>query len=125
MDEDYYTGYFCNSKIDDIDEEYIASVIGRSDLTMTADQLENSVGFVKLFAFFAIAIYILMIYILSKMITERNAKSVSVLKILGYKVSEISGLYNISTGIVVLISMLISLPYQQVFFWQLFLQVSL
>ena len=110
MDEDYYTGYFCNSKIDDIDEEYIASVIGISDLTMTADQLENSVGFVKLFAFFAIAIYILMIYILSKMITERNAKSVSVLKILGYKVSEISGLYNISTGIVVLISMLISLP---------------
>ena len=108
--DDYYTGYFCNSKITDIDETYIASVIGRSDLTMTADQLENSVGFVKLFSFFAVAVYILMIYILSKMITERNARSVSVLKILGYQTSEISGLYNLSTGIVVLLSMAVSIP---------------
>ncbi len=109
-DPDYYTGYFCNNKITDIDEMYIATVIGRNDLTAAADQLENSVGFVKLFAVFAIAIYILMIYILSKMITERNARSVSVLKILGYNSTEISGLYQASTGIVVLLSMLISMP---------------
>lgn len=109
-DRDYFTGYFSNEKINDIDDMYIASVIGRSDLTSTADQLENSVGFVKLFSFFAIAIYILMIYILSKMITERNSRSISVLKILGYKNGEISGLYNFSTGAVVLASMMISMP---------------
>lgn len=110
QDDDYYTGYFCNQKITDIDDIYIASIIGKSDLTSTADQLENSVGFVKLFSVFAIAVYILMIYILSKMITERNTRSISVLKILGYKNTEISGLYHFSTGIVVLISMIISIP---------------
>ena len=110
LESDEYSGYFSNEKINDIDDVYIATVIGISDLTSTADQLENSVGFVKLFSFFAIAVYILMIYILSKMITERNAKSISVLKILGYKDGEISNLYNFSTGVVVLISMFISLP---------------
>ena len=109
-EDGYFSGYFCNQKIADVDDSAIATVITRSDLTKTADQLENSVGFVKLFSLFAVAIYILMIYILSKMITERNARSVSVLKILGYHPSEISNLYNLSTGIVVLVSMLISLP---------------
>ena len=110
VEKDDYSGYFSDKKINDIDDVYIATVIGISDLTSTADQLENSIGFVKLFAFFAIAVYILMIYILSKMITERNAKSISVLKILGYKDGEISNLYNFSTGVVVLLSMFISLP---------------
>ena len=109
-EEDCYTGYFSNKKITDIDDMYIASVIGRSDLTGSADQLENSVGFVKLFSIFAVAVYILMIYILSKMITERNSRSISVLKILGYKNGEISSLYNLATGIVVIISMLVSMP---------------
>ena len=109
-DDDYFSGYFTNEKIIDIDDMYIASVIGKSDLTSSADQLENSVGFVKLFVVFAIAVYILMIYILAKMITERNSRSISVLKILGYKNGEISSLYNFSTGIVVLIAMFISLP---------------
>lgn len=109
-DDDYFTGYFSDKKLDDIDKNYIAAVIGRNDLTNSADQLENSVGFVKLFAIFAIAVYILMIYILSKMITERNSRSISVLKILGYKSNEISGLYNFSTGAVVLISMAVSIP---------------
>ena len=109
-DDDYFSGYFTNEKITDIDDMYIASVIAKSDLTSSADQLENSVGFVKLFVVFAIAVYILMIYILAKMITERNSRSISVLKILGYKNGEISSLYNFSTGIVVLIAMFISLP---------------
>ena len=85
-------------------------MITKSDLTSTADQMEASMGFVQLFSFFAVAIYILMIYILAKMITERNSKSISVLKIIGYKNSEISNLYNFSTGIVVLIAIFVSLP---------------
>ena len=38
------------------------------------------------------------------------SRSISVLKILGYKSNEISGLYNFSTGAVVLISMAVSIP---------------
>lgn len=110
IEENEFSGYFSNDKINDIDEKYIAKVITKSDLTSTADQMEASMGFVQLFSFFAVAIYILMIYILAKMITERNSKSISVLKIIGYKNSEISNLYNFSTGIVVLIAIFVSLP---------------
>lgn len=110
QEEGSFSGYFSDEKITDISEESIATVIGTGDLTNAADQLESSVGFVKLFAFFAAAIYVLMIYILSKMITERNSRSVSVLKILGYKTGEISSLYNFATGAVVLASIAVSLP---------------
>ena len=110
MDKDYYSGYFSDSGINDIDDADIATVIGLSDLTKSADQLSSSVGFVQFFSIFAVAVYILMMYILSKMITERNTHSISILKIMGYTNREISGLYNLSTGAVVLFSMLISMP---------------
>ena len=49
-------------------------------------------------------------YLLSKIIIEKNAQSISMNKILGYTNSEISRLYIISTFIVVAVSILISMP---------------
>lgn len=109
-DENYFSGYFSNEKIDDIDSLYIATVITQSDLTAASDQLENSMGMMSIIWVFATALYILMIYLLAKMITEKNAKSISLMKIMGYSNHEIGRLYNYSTGIVVLISMTVTLP---------------
>ena len=44
---------------------------------------------------FAIAIYMILIYLLSKIIIEKNAQSISMTKILGYTNGEISRLYII------------------------------
>lgn len=109
-DDDYYSGYFSNEKLD-IDDSFVASVITRSDLTVMADQLDDSMGemFYLLYVF-AIVIYILLIYLLSKQITEKNITSISMLKILGYDGREISRIYNMTTGIVMMVSLLISLP---------------
>ena len=109
-DDDYYSGYFSNKKLD-IDDSFVASVITRSDLTVMADQLDDSMGemFYLLYVF-AIVIYILLIYLFSKQITEKNITSISMLKILGYDGREISRIYNMTTGIVMMVSLLISLP---------------
>ncbi len=109
-DDDYYSGYFSNEKLD-IDDSFVASVITRSDLTVMADQLDDSMGemFYLLYVF-AIVIYILLIYLFSKQITEKNITSISMLKILGYDGREISRIYNMTTGIVMMVSLLISLP---------------
>lgn len=109
-DDDYYSGYFSNEKLD-IDDSFVASVITRSDLTVMADQLDDSMGemFYLLYVF-AIVIYILLIYLFSKQITEKNITSISMLKILGYDGREISRIYNMTTGIVMIVSLLISLP---------------
>lgn len=108
---DYFTGYFSNSRLDDIDESMIASVITEHDLTIMADQLEDSLGMIfPMFGGFAVLVYILMIYLLAKLIIEKNAQSISMVKILGYSDKEASGLYSHATAIVVMLSMVLSAP---------------
>lgn len=111
LDKDYFTGYLSNDKIEDINEVYIASTITEKDLTVLADQLNDSVGtMLPMFGGFASMLYVLLVYLLAKIIIEKNAKSISMIKILGYTNREASKLYNRSTALVVLISLIISLP---------------
>lgn len=49
-------------------------------------------------------------YILTKQIIEKNTKSISMTKILGFSDIEIGRLYIIMTSIVVVLSLLISIP---------------
>ena len=108
---DHFSGYFSNEKLTDIDETMVASVITEHDLTVMADQLDDSMGRIfPMFCGFAILIYILMIYLLAKIIVEKNASSISMIKILGYSDQEASKLYNRATSIVVILSLLLSAP---------------
>ena len=63
-----------------------------------------------LFCGFAMLLYMLLIYLLSKMIVEKNADAISMVKILGYNDKEAGRLYNRATAIVVFVSLLVSLP---------------
>jgi len=111
FDREHYNGYLSDKKLDDIDEKYVASIITEADLTVIADQLEDSMGqMFWLICIFAILIYMLIIYLLAKQVVEKNAHSISMIKILGYNDSEAGSLYNISTAIVVVLSLMISLP---------------
>lgn len=110
-DDDYFTGYFSDSKLDDIDDLYISSTITEHDLVIVADQLEDSMGLVfPIFGGFAVLLYMLIIYMLSKLVLEKNANSISMVKILGYNSREIGKLYITSTAWVTIISMLVTLP---------------
>lgn len=111
MEDGYFSGYFSNEKITDIDEIYISSIITEQDLTIMADQLEDSMGrMFIMFCGFAVLLFLLMIYLLSKLIIEKNANAISMIKILGYSDGEASRLYNRATIIVVIISLLVSIP---------------
>ena len=59
---------------------------------------------------FAVMIFFVVVYLLSKMIIEKNAQSISMTKILGYNGSEIARLYLLSTTVVVVLCLVISLP---------------
>jgi len=50
----------------------------------------------------------LLIYLLAKIVIEKNSKQISMMKILGYKTWEINKAYNIPTGIVAMISIIIN-----------------
>ena len=111
LGDDYFCGYFSDSKITDIKDEYIGSVIDLESLTKISRQLNVSMGnMMYLLDAFAIGIFLVLIYLLSKIIIEKNAQSISMAKILGYTNGEISRLYILSTTIMVIISLLVSLP---------------
>ncbi len=110
-DEHYFSGYFSDEKLDDIDDSLVSTIITESDLTTVADQLTDSMGGAFwLLAFFAVILYLVVIYLLSKQVIEKNVQAISMTKILGYSNSEITNLYHVTTGLVMLVSLLVSLP---------------
>ena len=107
----YFGGYFSDSEITDIDEKYIGSVIDVDAMTKISRQLLKSMGgMMYLVEGFAILIFVVLVYLLSNIIIEKNSQSISMTKILGYNNGEISRLYILSTTIMVVLFILISLP---------------
>lgn len=120
-DKDYFTGYFSKSEISDIDDIYIATEITVDDLTKVSRQLTRSMGnMMNIFVFFGVIMYVLIIYLLSKIIIEKNAQSISMTKILGYRNSEINGIYIATTAIVTAVTLLVTIPLSDYLLGQLF-----
>ena len=115
LGDDYFSGYFSNTEITDIKDSYIGSVINLDALTKISRQLDVSMGsMMGMVNGFAVVIFMILIYLLSKIIIEKNAQSISMTKILGYTNGEISRLYILSTSLVVVICLLASLPLETV-----------
>ena len=109
--EGSFTGYFSTKELTDIDDELVATVIDKESLTKVSRQLDVSMGsMMNLVDGFAIIIFVILIYLLSKIVIEKNAASISMVKILGYTNPEISKLYIVSTSIVVILCLIISMP---------------
>lgn len=72
LGSDYYSGYFSDTEITDISSKYIGSVIDLNALTKISRQLDVSMGnMMGLVNGFAIAIFLVLIYLLSKIIIEK------------------------------------------------------
>lgn len=104
-DENDFSGYMSNSKITDIDEEYIAKEITEEDMLKIARQLDQSMGaYMVYFQYVCIIVAVIILYLLTKIIIEKNERAISMTKILGYDNKEITSLYLIPTAIVVFVS---------------------
>lgn len=107
--EDYYSGYFSDNILD-INEKYIATQITLDDLTKVSRQLDRSMGETfNLVKIFAVVLFAVLMFLLTKLIVEKNTTSISMVKILGYSNREISRLYVTSTTIVVVLSVALSI----------------
>ena len=111
-DKDFFCGYFSASPLTDIDEAYVGSVITLDDLLKVSRQLDISMGsMMYLVDGFAILMFLVLMYLLTKIIIEKNSNAIALTKILGYSGGEIARLYLVATSIVVIISTCLSLPF--------------
>ena len=105
-----FNSYLSNEKLD-IDEHLIAKYITRADMIGSIKQLMESFrGVIFILNIFSVAIYMILMYILTKTVIEKNALSISFMKVFGYENNEISRLYLRATTITVLASLVVCIP---------------
>ena len=103
-DEDAFDGFFTNTKIKDVKKDYIATVITEREITKMSNQLDHTMGsYMLYFQFLCVVLSAVLIYLLTKIIIEKNEVAISMTKILGYTDGEIAKLYLLATTIVVVI----------------------
>ena len=106
---DEFSGYFSRNEIKDIDAQNIATVITKDDIMKVTNQLMHSFGsIIDVFKYVLIVLAAALIYLLAKIIIEKNEHSISMTKILGFTNGEIGSLYIIPTAIVVVLFSVIS-----------------
>lgn len=105
LEKDEFTGFLSNQEITDLSEDDIATVITERDITKMCDQLDHSMGaHMQYFQVLCVLLSAILIYLLTKIIIEKNENAISMIKILGYENGEIAKLYLLSTTIVLLAS---------------------
>ena len=109
--EDYRSGYFSDSRITDVSRDLIASVIDYDALIKISRQLDVSMGGMMVVVDgFSVVLFMILIYLLSRIVIEKNAHAISMTKILGYTDGEIAGLYIWTTSVVTVLLLLVTLP---------------
>ena len=109
LGKEEFTGYISDTEITDIEEDKIATVITKEDITKMCDQLDHSMGaYMQYFQILCILLSAVLIYLLTKLIIEKNETTISMAKILGYENREIASLYLLSTTMVVVVADTIS-----------------
>lgn len=108
--ENYYNGYFSNKKLN-INSNNLASIITPKDMVKLGQQMTSSIGSsANMCIIAAILIYIALMYILTKIVIDKNSLYISYMKVFGYEAKEIRSLYLNATTIVVILSLIVGLP---------------
>ena len=109
-DLNYYNSYLSDQKLN-IDKKYLSTMITKTDMLKIGDQMTETFSqMIPIMSGIAIVIYLVVMYILTKLVLDRNTNYMSFLKVIGYNSQEIAKIYLKATALVVVFSLLISLP---------------
>lgn len=104
LDADAFGGYLSNTEITDLDESQIATVITEQEIMKMVSQLDHSMGdYMLYFQVLCVFLAAVLLYLLTKVIIEKNEKAISMTKILGYTDREIASLYLAATTLVLVV----------------------
>jgi len=109
-DSKYFNGYVSDEELN-IDSDYLASHLTPADMEKMGAQMTDSMGeVIKFVVFLAVFVFFIVVYLLTKTTIEHSARSISYMKVFGYRDREINKLYLRSITATVLLSLLLSLP---------------
>ena len=109
-DAAYFNGYVSDEKLD-LDARYFAGDTTPDDMRAVGDQFIGMMSkMIGMMIGLAVFIFLLFMYLLTKAVIDHSARSISYMKVFGYRDSEISHLYIRSITLCVVASLVLSLP---------------
>lgn len=112
-DEGYFNGYLSNEKLN-IDERFLANTVDKETVSDAGKTLKSIVGpMIDVFTYASFTFFFVFIFILTKIIINKNRLSIAYLKIFGYTRREISLIYIMPTTIVLIMTFILSWPLQK------------
>ena len=109
-DASYFNGYASDEALD-LDARYFAGDTTPDDMRAVGDQFIGMMSdLIGMMVGLAVFIFLLFMYLLTKAVIDRSARSISYMKVFGYRNGEISHLYIRSITLCVAASLVLSLP---------------
>lgn len=108
--KDYYNCIFTDKELE-FSENVLSATVTFDSISKSGEVLKDSMqGMMTMFPIFACIIYFVMMYLMIKIIIEKNKTGISMLKIFGFRHEEIKKMYIMLITIVVIASIFISMP---------------
>lgn len=109
-DASYFNGYVSDEKLD-LDARYFAGDTTPDDMRAVGNQfIEMMSDLIGMMVGLSVFIFLLFMYLLTKAVIDRSARSISYMKVFGYRDGEISHLYIRSITLCVVAALVLSLP---------------
>ena len=109
-DPSYFNGYVSDEELD-LDSRYFAGDTTPDDMRAVGDQFIGMMSdLIGMMVGLSVFIFLLFMYLLTKAVIDRGARSISYMKVFGYRDGEISHLYIRSITLCVMTALLLSQP---------------
>ena len=106
----YFNGYLSDEPLN-LDARYVASEVTPATMRAVGDQMVDSMnGIMSFLVGMSVAIFLVLMYLLTKTVIDRAARSISYMKVFGYTDREISRLYVRGITATVAVSLVACLP---------------
>jgi putative ABC transport system permease protein len=112
-EEGYYNTVFSDGEIAGIDERFISTVVTKEKVADSAKQMKTLMAsLIVMLTAVGIICYIIVMFMLTKMVIDKNALNISLLKVFGYRNKEVNKLYLSQTQWIIILSVIVFLPLQ-------------
>lgn len=108
--DDYYNTLFSDNKLD-IESGKIYSITTKKDVMQISQRIKDSLNsIIYIMVFASIIVYIVVTFLMIKLMIDRASLNISLIKIFGFSKKEIRKLYLDGNTITIIISAIISVP---------------
>lgn len=109
-DQEYFNCYLSDHKLD-IDENYVATIIDKSVAGDAGKQLKQIMGpLIGVFSTVSVLFFFIIMFMLTKLILEKNSLNIAYLKVFGYRTKEIKSIYLGGSTFVLLLTIALGIP---------------